>query len=154
MSAPAFSVEDADALAARLHAGVLDRNGEPYIEHPRAVAALVAHLGPVARIAALLHDTVEDCGVTFQDLLDEGVPADAVDAVDAVTRRPGETYAAFIDRAAAHPVGRYVKRADLRHNTRPDRVARLRQADPAKAASLAKRYARADAVLAAAGAHL
>lgn len=58
----------------------------------------------------LLHDTVED-GYLPKALL-------KWPALDAVTRRDGETYGAFIERAAKHPVGRKVKLADLCDNLR------------------------------------
>ncbi|HEY4947955.1 MAG TPA: HD domain-containing protein, partial [Acidimicrobiales bacterium] len=48
------------------HAGQLRKSGEPYITHPIAVAGIVADLGLDAQTvaAALLHDAVEDTGVT------------------------------------------------------------------------------------------
>jgi GTP diphosphokinase / guanosine-3',5'-bis(diphosphate) 3'-diphosphatase len=48
------------------HEGQLRRSGEPYITHPIAVAGIVADLGLDAQTvaAALLHDAVEDTGVT------------------------------------------------------------------------------------------
>ena len=46
--------------------------GEPYINHPLAVAELIASVGRVADAAtlaaALLHDTVEDTDATFADI--------------------------------------------------------------------------------------
>lgn len=56
----------------------------------------------------LFHDTVED-GYLSRWLL-------WWPALDAMTRRDGEAYSAFIDRAAAHPVARRVKLADVRDN--------------------------------------
>ena len=48
------------------HAGQIRKSGEPYIQHPLAVARIVAELGldDVTIAAALLHDAVEDTGVT------------------------------------------------------------------------------------------
>lgn len=47
-------------------------HGEPYINHPLEVANLLANIGGVTNIdilmAAILHDTVEDCGVTGEEL--------------------------------------------------------------------------------------
>lgn len=47
-------------------------NGEPYINHPLEVANLIANIGGVNDIdvlmAAILHDTVEDCGVTGEEI--------------------------------------------------------------------------------------
>ena len=46
--------------------------GEPYINHPLEVANLIANVGGVddhdVLIAAILHDTVEDCGVTREEI--------------------------------------------------------------------------------------
>ena len=46
--------------------------GEPYINHPIEVANLLVNTGRVDDadiiVAALLHDTVEDCGVTFEEI--------------------------------------------------------------------------------------
>lgn len=53
------------ALAKELHAGQLRKGTSlPYVSHPMAVAELVASYGGTEneQIAALLHDTVEDCG--------------------------------------------------------------------------------------------
>ena len=58
----------------------------------------------------LLHDTVED-GYLPRWLL-------VWPALDAVTRRDGEAYVAFIERCKHHPVGREVKLSDLRDNLR------------------------------------
>ncbi len=51
-------------LAADLHKSQFRYSGEPYITHPIAVAEITASLGldTDSVCAALLHDTVEDCG--------------------------------------------------------------------------------------------
>lgn len=59
------------AFAERAHRGVFRKyTGEPYIVHPVEVAqyAQSVDLPEPAVIAALLHDTVEDCGVTLKQL--------------------------------------------------------------------------------------
>lgn len=132
----------ADAIAAAAHAGQLDKAGQPYIDHPRAVAELVREHGPNAVMAALLHDTVEDTDVTLDQLRAEGFPAEVVDAVDAVTRREGETYMDFIRRARRHPLGRVVKTADNLHNS-----SRLGNLHGEEREFLTRRYERARAVL-------
>ncbi|HEY3942782.1 MAG TPA: RelA/SpoT family protein, partial [Acidimicrobiales bacterium] len=60
----------AAAVAARAHSGQRRRSGEPYVTHPVAVALIVAELGLDAPTiaAALLHDAVEDTGVTTADI--------------------------------------------------------------------------------------
>lgn len=122
------SLERALQIAASAHAGQTDKGGAPYILHPLRVMAGLND--PVARMAAVLHDVVEDGkGWTLGRLAEEGFSQTVLDAVDAVTKRAGEqapggaphevkqeTYLRFVRRAAAHPIGRLVKRADLQDN--------------------------------------
>ena len=63
-------ISQAYDLAAAAHVGQTRRSGEPYIHHPLSVAQIVADLGldDVTIAAALLHDSVEDTGVTLTDL--------------------------------------------------------------------------------------
>lgn len=112
-------------LAAAAHDGQVDKAGGPYLAHPLRVAARLADHGPVAIAAGLLHDVVEDSANTLEDLEAAGIPAEVCDAVDALTRRPGEPYAQAVQRAAAHPLARRVKAADLADNLDPARLAVL-----------------------------
>jgi GTP diphosphokinase / guanosine-3',5'-bis(diphosphate) 3'-diphosphatase len=66
----------AHALADRAHDGQSRLSGEPYIEHPLAVAGILADLGldRDTIVAAILHDTVEDTDVTSGDLSDQFGP--------------------------------------------------------------------------------
>ncbi|MEU0078449.1 HD domain-containing protein [Micromonospora tulbaghiae] len=141
---PTPTVADADALATAAHYGQLDKAGWPYIEHPRAVARMLAEHGDHAVMAGLLHDVVEDTTVTLDDLRAAGYPPEVVAAVDAVSRRPGETYMDMIRRAAADPLGRLVKLADNASNSDPARLALLPDEE---ADRLRRKYARARAVL-------
>lgn len=102
------------AIASQAHKGQRDKSGNDYILHPLRVAER-CH-SPKARIAALLHDTLEDTGLTAPCLLEQGLPAEIVDAVLSLTRREGEPYDEYVRRAAANPIGREVKRADLEDN--------------------------------------
>ena len=63
-------LSDAFEVAEQAHRGVQRRSGEPYITHPVAVTALLAEmrLDADALVAGLLHDTVEDTNVTFDDI--------------------------------------------------------------------------------------
>lgn len=63
-------VDEAYVFAEAAHRGQLRKSGEPYITHPLAVAEIVAGLQlDIPSIqAALLHDVVEDCGVTLEEL--------------------------------------------------------------------------------------
>ena len=57
-------IGEAYEYAKSLHEGQTRKSGEPYIVHPVAVAEIAASLGldTDSIVAALLHDTVEDCG--------------------------------------------------------------------------------------------
>ncbi|RMF85809.1 MAG: bifunctional (p)ppGpp synthetase/guanosine-3',5'-bis(diphosphate) 3'-pyrophosphohydrolase, partial [Nitrospirae bacterium] len=63
-------LQKAYLYAARMHGGQLRRSGEPFLIHPLEVARIVAdlHLDDVTIAAALLHDVIEDCDVTLEDL--------------------------------------------------------------------------------------
>jgi len=63
-------VAEAFEVAAAAHEGDVRRSGEPYITHPVAVAGLLAEmrLDGDAIIAGLLHDTVEDTALTFEEI--------------------------------------------------------------------------------------
>ena len=66
-------IRRAGIAAINAHEGQLRRTGEPYVTHPIAVASIAADLGldEVTLAAALLHDAVEDTGVTTQWLEEE-----------------------------------------------------------------------------------
>jgi GTP diphosphokinase / guanosine-3',5'-bis(diphosphate) 3'-diphosphatase len=74
-------------LSAQAHAGQIRKSGEPYVSHPVAVAIILAELGldDVTLAAALLHDSVEDTGVTLDDLI-EKFGSEVALIVDGVTK--------------------------------------------------------------------
>jgi (p)ppGpp synthase/HD superfamily hydrolase len=115
------TLERAIAIAAAAHEGQVDKGGAPYILHPLKVMLRVNTLEE--RIVAVLHDVVEDCGISFDDLRKEGFSETVLMAIASVTRVPGESYEAFIERVAQNPIGRVVKLADLEENTDLSRIA-------------------------------
>jgi guanosine-3',5'-bis(diphosphate) 3'-pyrophosphohydrolase len=84
---PTALITRAYLSSAEAHRGQSRRSGEPYIQHPLAVARIVADLGldDVTVAAALLHDAVEDTGVTI-DALEEEFGKDVTAIVDGVTK--------------------------------------------------------------------
>ena len=86
-SADLESVRQAYRFADEAHLGQLRNSGEPYITHPIAVAAQCAEwkLDAQALMAALLHDAMEDCGVTKVDLI-ERFGAPVAELVDGLTK--------------------------------------------------------------------
>jgi GTP pyrophosphokinase len=80
-------VRRAYRYADEAHLGQLRNSGEPYITHPIAVAAQCADwkLDAQALSAALLHDAMEDCGITKTDLI-ERFGIQVADLVDGLTK--------------------------------------------------------------------
>ena len=80
-------ISQAYELAALAHAGQSRRTGEAYIHHPLSVAKIVADFGldDVTIAAALLHDSVEDTGVTLDELTTR-FGEDVARIVDGVTK--------------------------------------------------------------------
>jgi guanosine-3',5'-bis(diphosphate) 3'-pyrophosphohydrolase len=85
-------VDKAFVFANGAHDGVRRRSGEPYIVHPIAVAAIVAHdlgLGATSVIAAILHDVVEDTDYTVEDIRNM-FGENVARIVDGLTKLSGE----------------------------------------------------------------
>ena len=80
-------VRKAYRFADEAHLGQLRSSGEPYITHPIAVAAQCADwkLDAQALMAALLHDAIEDCGVSKPELI-ERFGAPVAELVDGLTK--------------------------------------------------------------------
>ncbi|MCU1456661.1 MAG: metal-dependent phosphohydrolase sub domain protein, partial [Actinomycetia bacterium] len=116
-------LEAALALAEKLHRSLYDKAGNPYIDHITRVVARVDH--DADKIAAALHDVVEDMPSTLDNLAAAGFAPDVVDAIDAVSRRPGETCEVFLSRVAVNEIATRVKFADLADNSDEQRLARL-----------------------------
>lgn len=119
------TLERAVRIAATAHAGTKDKGGEPYLLH--ALRVMLAVRTPHERMAAVLHDVVEDCNPpwTLEKLAQKGFPAEVLRAVEALTKRPGETRLAAASRAAADPVALRVKLADVADNLDLGRITNL-----------------------------
>jgi GTP diphosphokinase / guanosine-3',5'-bis(diphosphate) 3'-diphosphatase len=80
-------VREAFKFADEAHLGQFRASGEPYITHPIAVAGLCAgwRLDAQAIMAALMHDAMEDCGVTKPELI-ERFGAPTAELVDGLTK--------------------------------------------------------------------
>jgi hypothetical protein len=140
-------LEIAIGIAVKAHNGVMDKSGTPYILHPLTVMHNVED--PYKKMAAVMHDVVEDTDMELKDLKELGFPQNVIDMVDSVSRKPdGETYWEFIARCAKNPDAIEIKEQDIYHNTSWDRVMLLD--DPEKYLSLQKKYGKALIILRAA----
>src|SRR5659263_643495 len=81
------NIRKAYRFADEAHLGQLRNSGEPYITHPIAVAQQCAEwkLDAQALMAALIHDAIEDCGVTKANLI-ERFSAPVAELVDGLTK--------------------------------------------------------------------
>ena len=106
-------MEAARAIAKIAHAGQVDKAGEDYYSgHLLRVAASVS--GYQDQAVAWLHDVIEDTDVQADDLLRLGFSECVVEAVVALSRCGGETYAEHIGRIVdAGGSALRVKRADV-----------------------------------------
>jgi guanosine-3',5'-bis(diphosphate) 3'-pyrophosphohydrolase len=80
-------LEEAYRVAEEAHEGQVRKSGEPFIEHPLAVAEILAdlRLDTTTLSAALLHDTVEDTEVTL-GRIQQGFGEDVARIVDGLTK--------------------------------------------------------------------
>lgn len=131
----------AQDIARKAHRGQTDKAGADYILHPQRVAGHVRTLGgdDCAVAAAWLHDVLEDCDVTAEDLAAAGIPEQVIITVQAVTKRSHEPLVDYCARVRANPTALLVKRCDLADNTDPARTALLPQDVQER---LARKYAR------------
>ena len=125
-----FTVQDAVRIATDAHDGQIDKSGKPYIGHPLRVMNRVE--GEQERMAAVLHDVIEDTPVTADDLRAAGCPERVVTAVVALSHLPGEPQADYLARVAADAIAVIVKHADIADNTSPARFAALDEATRAR----------------------
>ena len=117
-------IKKAFDLAYDAHSGQKRGSGEPYITHPVAVACKLAkiHLDHETIMAGLLHDVVEDSGVTLEKLEACGFPDDVVDAIDLLTHNSRMPYMDYIKMIKRNALARKVKLADLKHNSDLSRI--------------------------------
>jgi guanosine-3',5'-bis(diphosphate) 3'-pyrophosphohydrolase len=124
------TLERAIAIAAKAHAGQVDKAGQPYILHPLRV--MLRMNSSIERIAAVLHDVVEDSSVTLDFLTAEGFLQEVISAVEALTKRQGESRIDAARRAKQDPVARLVKLADNAENMDLSRIAEPTERDYAR----------------------
>ncbi len=137
------TLERALEIAVQAHRGQVDKGGQPYILHPIRVMLRVSSMS--AKIAALLHDVVEDSDITIEDLRREGFAEPILAAVEALTKRRGEDRISAAHRAAQNELAREVKLADIAENMDLSRIpnptdkdfARLREYEQVRAILLA-----------------
>lgn len=135
-------LEVAIGLAASAHRGQTDKGGQPYILHPlRVMAAMDTDQ---ERIVAVLHDAVEDNADVRLTEIETTFGTRIAAAINALTKRDGESYDEYLDRVKADEIAIKVKLSDLKDNSDLSRLGR----DPTDAdRRRLDRYLRARAIL-------
>ncbi len=131
------NLEHAITIATAVHADQYDKAGASYISHPLRVMSKFT--SEDEQIVAVLHDVIEDSNWTLDGLRQEGFAEEIVAAINSLTRQDYENYDDFIHRAAANPIGRKVKLADLLDNCDLSRISIPTERDYARL----KKYRRA-----------
>jgi len=119
-------------IAFKVHTGQKDKAGKDYILHP--VRLMMKMETDEERAAALLHDVIEDSRELPEErryaaerLLEEGIPAEVVEAVKELTKPENmadddEAYFEFVKGAKRNSIARKVKQADLEDNLSINRI--------------------------------
>ena len=114
-------------IAKTAHAGQTDKAGLDYILHPLQVAAEVTT--DEEKAVALLHDIIEDTDVTASELLAKGLPDNVVEAVEALTKKHNQNYAAYLAGVKKNRLTNADKLADLKNNSDLSRMEKITQKD-------------------------
>lgn len=114
-------------IAYKAHAGQTDKSGIPYVFHPLHVAEQMKDEPSTA--AALLHDVLEDTGITLLDLEKAGFSKAVLEAVALLTRGGEVPYLDYIRKLKENSVARAVKLADLVHNSDISRLDEVTKED-------------------------
>ena len=106
------TLERAIEIAALAHSAQFTPDGNPYILHP--LRMMLTFSSPDERIAAVLHYVVEKSDDwPIGRLRREGFNEVVLQAIEALTKRPGEEFYDLVRRARQNEIGRSVKRADI-----------------------------------------
>jgi len=119
-------------FASEKHVEQTDKGGKAYILHPIRMMMRLRTNDDELMAIAVLHDVVEDCKVTFDDLRSIGMTKRVIDGVKALTKQSGETYEQFIDRLSSNRDAMIVKREDLRDNSDITRLKGISDKDIAR----------------------
>lgn len=121
-------IEAAILMATHAHAGQEDLEGVPYIYHPIHVMSSFLLQEEQERIVAILHDIVEDTPINLTDI-EATFGKEIAEAIDAITKRPGEDYDEYLKRVAQNILAKKVKIEDVKHNLDRSRASSLRAKD-------------------------
>lgn len=127
-----YLLAKAIALASEKHMGQFDKGGMPYILHPLKVMHYLKSDDLELMSVAVMHDVVEDCEVTFEDLYNMGFTPRIVETLRLLTKMPGQSLREYVDGIKSNKDAVRVKLADLRHNSDIRRLKGITEKDVAR----------------------
>lgn len=127
-------------IVTNAHQGQFDRGGNPYILHPLKVMHYLKSEDEELLCIALGHDVIEDTGLTYQELREQGISERVIQGIKALTKVPGQTYEEYKEAVFSNRDAMQVKRADLRHNTDIRRLKGVTEKDIARVAKYHQFY--------------
>jgi (p)ppGpp synthase/HD superfamily hydrolase len=118
-------IQKAHRIAQACHEEQVDKNGEPYINHPKRVSKRLGRTDD--QIVALLHDVVEDFfdRSLISDVLRHNFSSDICRSIEAISIRKGESREDYYQRVIFNKCARRVKIQDIFDNLDPDRLDKL-----------------------------
>ncbi len=119
-------------IASEMFKDKYDKEGVPYINHLYYVSDNVNTLEE--KIVGLLHDVIEDTNATYDDLIEVGFPENIVNSIRILTRNKKIPYSEYIDSVlnSNDLVAIRVKRIDMTHNMKRDRLNKVEEAERKK----------------------
>jgi (p)ppGpp synthase/HD superfamily hydrolase len=121
-------------FATNKHSGQFDKGGNPYILHPLKVMYYLKSTDEELMCVALGHDILEDTDATFADLRAIGMSERVIEAINALTKKPGQSYEEYKGSVFSNDDAMRVKLCDLRHNSDFRRLKGISEKDVARMA--------------------
>jgi len=124
-----FQISKAIKLCIDIHLHQIDKCGKPYWLHPLNVFRKIKKydVSKDAKIMALLHDTIEDSDLTFDDLRKSKFSENVINGLKLLTKGKNEDYVSYIRRIvqSGNKEVILVKYLDMMHNISYYRIRHL-----------------------------
>ena len=104
-----------------------DKADKPYIFH--LLYVMGKGKNEKEKIVGALHDLIEDCGKSYENVILEEFGQEILNAVKCLTKTKGEDYDVYLQKVKENKLARQVKLYDLEHNMDINRLSNLTQED-------------------------
>lgn len=128
-----LEIAKAIKLCFKAHKNQVDKSGDPYWKHPLWVFNSVRKydVDNDTKVAALLHDVVEDTHLTDKDLRDMGFSSKSIDIIMIVTKPKWQDYLDYVNNVvnSGNKSAILIKYIDIMHNLSYNRIKKLSYED-------------------------